>query len=591
MTAPHSIPHQPLLAIIGATGTGKSRLAVELARQFNGEIINGDAMQLYSGLPIITNKIPVEERGGVRHHLLGQVGLEEGGVTVGEFVERAGRVIEEIRGRGRVPVVVGGTGYYTQALLFGGRMVGSGGVREMKERWPVLEQETERVLEELRRVDPVMAERWHPNERRKIQRSLEIYLTTGRKASDVYDAQKKGGSSTAEEEDSGDGTMPAQTTDAAAKLRFPTLLFWPHATDAVLKARLDNRVGTMLENGLISEVTSLHEHLKRQVAEGKEIDRTRGIWVSIGYKEFEPYLEACKSSPGNASEALLLQSIDRVRASTRQYAKRQVRWIRIKLLNALASAGAKKNIFLLDTTDLEKWSENVAEPAIDITRRFLEGQDLPDPKGLSTLAAELLTPRRDYDLSDRRDMWVRNSCNLCNTTAVTKEDWEKHLKSRGHRRAVQKRNKKQDPGAAIAALDPSVQSQEMNSTSANKEDSTFLTALSLPGEDWEAVHRLHIEPNDALSNSGDSAEEDEENEKKDDEEDIAKSAAQGTNQQIGNEPILDSQELKKTSLHEEEESPIIRAIACPPYENYEELQKLVVPYPTGPLPEPHEDDL
>ncbi|KAI9855293.1 MAG: hypothetical protein M1824_006220 [Vezdaea acicularis] len=445
MTAPHSIPHQPLLAIIGATGTGKSRLAVELARQFNGEIINGDAMQLYSGLPIITNKIPVEERGGVRHHLLGQVGLEEGGVTVGEFVERAGRVVEEIRSRGKLPVVVGGTGYYTQALIFGGRMVGSGGVGQglggVKERFPVLDESTERVLEELRRVDPVMAERWHPNERRKIQRSLEIYLTTGRKASDVYDEQKKGGGEPTEEGFGGE-TMPGQTTDAAAKLRFPTLLFWPHATDAVLKARLDNRVGTMLENGLISEVTSLHEHLKRQVAEGKEVDRTRGIWVSIGYKELEPYLEACKSSPGNVAEQLLLQSIDRVRASTRQYAKRQVRWIRIKLLNALASGGAKKNIFLLDTTDLEKWSENVAEPAIDITRRFLEGQDLPDPKGLSTLAAELLTPRRDYDLSDRKDMWVRNTCDLCNTTAVTKEDWEKHLKSRGHRRAVQKCNKK-----------------------------------------------------------------------------------------------------------------------------------------------------
>ena len=426
-------------------------------------------------------------------------------------------------------------------------------------------------------MDPVMAERWHPNERRKIQRSLEIYLTTGRKASDVYDEQKKKGGEPTEEDS-------AQTTDAAAKLRFPTLLFWPHATDAVLKARLDNRVGTMLENGLISEVTSLHEHLKRQVAEGKEVDRTRGIWVSIGFKEFEPYLEACESSPGNASEALLLQSIDRVRASTRQYAKRQVRWIRIKLLNALASAGTKKNIFLLDTTDLEKWSENVAEPAIDITRRFLEGQDLPDPKGLSTLAAELLTPRRDYDLSDRRDMWVRNKCDLCNTIAVTKEDWEKHLKSRGHRRAVQKRNKNQGLGTATAALGPSAYSQERNPTPANKEDSTFLTTLSLPGEDWEAVHRLHIEPNDAISNSDDSAEED-------GKEDIAKSAAQGTNQQTGNEAVLDSQEMNTTSLHEEEESPVIRAIACPPYENYEELQKLVVPYPTGPLPEPHEDDL
>lgn len=80
---------QPLIAVIGATGTGKSQLAVELAARFNGEIINGDAMQLYDGLPIITNKIPVEERKGVPHHLLGCIGLDEPTWTVGEFVRQA----------------------------------------------------------------------------------------------------------------------------------------------------------------------------------------------------------------------------------------------------------------------------------------------------------------------------------------------------------------------------------------------------------------------------------------------------------------------------------------------------------------------
>ncbi|KAJ8607881.1 hypothetical protein MRB53_039977 [Persea americana] len=193
---PRTPPKLPLIAVVGATGTGKSELAVKLAKAHNGEIINGDAMQLYSGLPIITNKITPAEQQGIPHHLLGRIGLNEQTWVVGTFVKQALSVIDEIRARGKLPVLVGGTHYYTQSLLFHDRLADGDEVANVEpenddqQEWPELERPTEELLEELKRVDPVMAERWHPNDRRKIQRSLQIYLKTGRKASDLYAEQR-----------------------------------------------------------------------------------------------------------------------------------------------------------------------------------------------------------------------------------------------------------------------------------------------------------------------------------------------------------------------------------------------------------------
>jgi tRNA dimethylallyltransferase len=150
---------------------------VNIARRFNGEIINGDAMQLYEGLPVITNKMPEDERDGIPHHLLGCISLNEETWTVGNFVSNALAKISEIRARGRLPILVGGTHYYTQSLLFHDALANKSQDEEPvqnAERLAVLEEPTEVLLAKLREVDPVMADRWHPNDRRKIQRSLEL---------------------------------------------------------------------------------------------------------------------------------------------------------------------------------------------------------------------------------------------------------------------------------------------------------------------------------------------------------------------------------------------------------------------------------
>ncbi|CAK4032098.1 tRNA dimethylallyltransferase, mitochondrial [Lecanosticta acicola] len=434
-----SRPSRPLICVIGATGTGKSQLAVEIAKRYNGEIINGDAMQLYAGLPVITNKITPEERQGIPHHLLGCIGLHEQTWVVGAFVRNALKVIEEIRSRGKLPILVGGTHYYTQSLLFKDRLAEKEEAEEefvenMADKWPILNESTAMLLEELKRVDPVMAERWHPKDRRKIQRSLEIYLQTGRKASDIYADQRARKSANGDAED-------FRIPDGLS-MRFSTLLFWIHAETNALRDRLDQRVEKMLQHGLLEEVDMLTDYARSQAEEGEAVDETRGIWVSIGYKEFKSYALARQQDCTDVKRLskLKAEGVEKTQIATRQYSKRQVKWIRIKLVNALADAGATDRLYLLDGSDVSNFADVVVRPALELTEQFLQGQNMPSPSSLSPVAAELLVPKRE-DFAATPQMWTKQHCSACEVTCVTPEQWKMHTGSKKHKKLVAKEKK------------------------------------------------------------------------------------------------------------------------------------------------------
>jgi tRNA dimethylallyltransferase len=275
-----------------------------------------------------------------------------------------------------------------------------------------------------------MADRWHPNERRKIQRSLEIFLKTGKPASQVYDEQRLKRE-----------LLPTANDgeNNSTSLRFPTLVFWVHAAKEVLQERLDSRVDKMIEKGLLTEVEMLASFSASYKARTeKPVDETRGIWVSIGYKEFLDYQAALTdtSIPEKELEKKRIAAVERTQAATRQYAKRQIRWIQIKFLNALINAGQQSHIRLVDGSDLSKWDEAVMTPATDVAKDFLNGTELSDPFELSAAAREMLTPKRDFDLALRPDLWQKKVCDTCGTVAVNENDWNLHIKSRAHRRAV-----------------------------------------------------------------------------------------------------------------------------------------------------------
>lgn len=391
-------------------------------------------MQLYAGLPIITNKITPVEQQGIPHHLLGCIGLHEQTWVVGTFVRHALQTIEDIRSRGRLPILVGGTHYYTQSLLFYDRLAEGEEEREQREfvpdtshKWPLLKEPTDVLLEELKRIDPVMADRWHPNDRRKIQRSLEIYLQTGKRASDIYAEQR------ARKEDASE----AQAEDP--KMRFPALLFWVHSDAAVLRDRLDKRVDTMLASGLLDEVHTLDTFARDSEAKGTSIDDGKGIWVSIGYREFRDYVRELHSHGAEEQllEELKATALQATQASTRQYAKRQVRWIRIKLVNALMQANASHQLYLLDGSDVSRFEETVVNPALQLTSQYLCAEDMPAPSTLSSVAAEQLQPKRG-DLAGAPEEWVKQYCAVCDTTSVTPTQWQQHMTSKGHKKRVSK---------------------------------------------------------------------------------------------------------------------------------------------------------
>lgn len=459
-------------------------------------------MQLYRGLPIITNQIQPHEMRGIPHHLLALLSaFATAGAAetwqVGVYRRECLRVIAEIHARGKIPVVVGGTHYYTQAVLVNEPLVDDGRREQQQQhqhqqwdppseisseiapsanaataavtpaedpRLAILDGPVDAMLEMLREVDPVMAARWHPHEDRKIRRSLEIYLRTGRKASDIYEEHQRMKQKLQQQQDH-DQEDPSHSfaadTPEMKQLRFPSLVFWVHSDTQVLKTRLNARVGKMVQQGLMNEAKVLFDYLQEQKEKGLEVDRTRGIWVSIGFKELEPYFEAKRKvaqqqqqqqqqgttiHDEEALEKLKQKCLEDVRTSTRQYAKQQLKWIRGKLWNALSAASATRQLFVVDSTRPENWQADVLEPATRITPAFLRGEHIPDPKQVSAFANNTLAALVQNRQSLRCDspMVVQNvRCEACDVLVLSGIQWERHVASGRHKRSVKSSAKRE----------------------------------------------------------------------------------------------------------------------------------------------------
>lgn len=384
---------------------------------------------MYRGLPIITNKISLEEQRSVPHHLLGNISLDHETWVVGVFKREASRIIQEIRSRGRVPIVVGGTHYYTNALLFRDRLVEKEDasaegplVQDNSVQYPILNDTTEAMWEKLREVDPTMAERWHPNDRRKIRRSLEIFLTTGRPASEIYAEQQS-----------------RKRTESAPQQDFSrpdALLLWVHSESQVLKDRLDRRVDKMLENGLMNEITEVNDYLRSKLESGEQVDLSRGIWQSIGFKEFQPYLQAVeRGADVKELEKLKLECLEVMKTATRRYAKYQTKWISKQMLPLLEQEGDQDRLYVLDSTDVTRYPEQVLDKAAFLTQLFLAGNEMPDPPSLSDAASNVLNAAAKSALSSQATT-CRKHCPTCETTLLTEESWQIHVRGKAHRRKV-----------------------------------------------------------------------------------------------------------------------------------------------------------
>lgn len=275
-----------VIVIAGPTASGKTRLGIELAKKYDGEIVSADSMQIYRGMDIGTAKATAQERAAVPHHM---IDVAEPGETysVARYVEEASACCEDIIRRGKMPVIVGGTGLYIDSLISGRDFAAR--EEDMSLRESLLAEYDscggEAMLEKLRRVDPERAEKLPAGDRRRIVRALEIYMLTG---------------ITATEHDARTRALPPRYEAARIILNY--------AQRAELYARIDSRVDEMLAQGLFEEVRGL-------LSRGLSPECT--AMQAIGYKEPAAALR------GEMSEE---EAAELIKLGSRRYAKRQLTW-------------------------------------------------------------------------------------------------------------------------------------------------------------------------------------------------------------------------------------------------------------------------
>ena len=275
-----------IIVVAGPTASGKTRLGIELATRYGGEIVSADSMQLYRGMDIGTAKATAAEQARAIHHML-DVADPFDAYSVARYVDEAGQVCDDILRRGRVPILVGGTGLYIDSLIAGRDFADN---QEDKALRTELEAEYDRLggkvmLETLAAFDPERAAKLGEGDKRRIVRAIEIYRLTGK---------------TATEHDEETRRRPPRYDAARIVLNYKDR--------ADLYARIDARVTQMAEDGLFNEV-------QRLLDSGISADAT--AMQAIGYKE------AVLALRGELTEA---EALDLIRQGSRRYAKRQITW-------------------------------------------------------------------------------------------------------------------------------------------------------------------------------------------------------------------------------------------------------------------------
>lgn len=277
-----------VVAIVGPTASGKTALSIQFAKAFNGEIINGDSMQVYKGLDIGTAKITEEEMEGIPHHLLSFKEPTES-FSVAEYQKLVREKIREIQSKGKLPIIVGGTGLYVQSVLYDFQFTDQTVPEEARKKYyEELEQiGPEAMHEKLAKLDPETAKTIHPNNTRRVIRALEMI--------ELHGVSKS-------EEQHKRGDIPV----------YRHLIIGMNLDREALYERINLRVDKMIEQGLLEEVRRLWE---------KGIRNVQAV-QAIGYKEIYQYLDG---------EISFEEAIEQLKQNTRRYAKRQLTYFRNKM--------------------------------------------------------------------------------------------------------------------------------------------------------------------------------------------------------------------------------------------------------------------
>lgn len=285
---------QKIVVIIGPTAVGKTDFSIQVAKQFNGEIISGDSMQVYKNLNIGTAKIPFDEMDGIPHHLIDFKEIDEP-YDVSDFQKDAKEKVIDISKRDRLPIIVGGTGLYIESLLYPvshGRNATPNEEFRIEMNQFAHENSNLALWKRLENIDPEAAKNIHPNNVRRVIRALEVYHETGELFSSFQNEKKN-------KEPEFDAYIVCLDTDRE-----------------LLYERINKRVDLMFEEGLLEEAKTLWEEL----GPDPEAQSTK----AIGYSELFSYFN---------HERSLQEAVDLIKQNSRRYAKRQLTWFRNRLGN------------------------------------------------------------------------------------------------------------------------------------------------------------------------------------------------------------------------------------------------------------------
>lgn len=277
---------KPLIVMTGPTASGKTSLAVALAKKIGGEIISGDSMQVYKEMDIGTAKVTEEEKQGVPHYMIDEFEPDEE-CSVAVFQKKVKSYMDDIYSRGKIPMIVGGTGFYIRAITHDIEFEDMETDKTIRNQLMNDAQEhgVDYLHDKLREVDPISADNIHKNNIQRVVRALEYYKQTGEQIS-VHNEKEK-------------------TRETPYNLVF----FGLNMERELLYSRINQRVDQMIEEGLLAEVKGIFDK-----GYSRDLPSMRGI----GYKEFYPYFEGTQS---------LESCLEILKQNTRHYAKRQLTWL------------------------------------------------------------------------------------------------------------------------------------------------------------------------------------------------------------------------------------------------------------------------
>ncbi|ODM93193.1 tRNA dimethylallyltransferase, mitochondrial [Orchesella cincta] len=422
-------------------------------------------MQVYDGLDILTNKATEEEMQGIPHHMISVVDRSEL-FDVHKFKTAALPLVEKILSKGKIPYIVGGTNYYIESILWkllieqDGDTINDFPTSEAKRLkrdsseavnpTPVLAYMKERqgrfteadvkdvwskveLYQALQEVDSVRALKVHPNDTRKIVRSLQIFFRTGKKHSELIEGQWTLSSDSDNEceqvEELSDTTPSTLTRKLGGPLRFSNCIcLWIQADRKILITRIENRVDQMVERGLKLE---LDNFVDQMIKENRKWDFQEGQLQSIGVKEFQDYiLLPLEERETDVGKKCFEEGLERLKITTRQYAKRQVQWISQRFLKSCRRQLPPVYGLNGNETDAKSWNDNVTLPAIQILDAHIH-QTLP----LSSHVQEKLLP---VTSDDEGDLMTR-TCDVCSRVLQGSLQWREHMKSAKHWKMVKRR--------------------------------------------------------------------------------------------------------------------------------------------------------